>query len=390
MEQLEMDTPQSLFRASQKWLGMADMARFEGKPNEEYLNYTTEAFELQKRAAMMLRDRRDAEPTRSLLFRSASSLAYRLKHWRIAEQLAAEGLAGNSHHVHARELRELLRLIDSHRHLEENKLSLETGSIQVSFDEGSHVTGARIRPVLKYKRLTALEQMIRDVIWVHNSDGRNRPKRMPQDIENRYQLTERDRSNGHCSFELELAVHDQPVLFPERKPVSAQNIIQTVFEGLYWIQNDGFNPWNPFGNTNHFALQFANRARDFLPDGKALTVLTVATKEKPLLTITKPASSVNLVAMKQNWWPGSYEKKSFLTVKGKLVVGNASTSSIIIEKQAHLEMGYELNSKITVEVERDLETVVQDLFNKDVEAEISYKEIGKDHKYKLEDIRKIE
>jgi len=69
-----------------------------------------EAFELERRAATALVDTQ-IEPTRSVLLRSAASLALDCHDTREAERLIAIGLAGNPPAPIADELRDLLETV---------------------------------------------------------------------------------------------------------------------------------------------------------------------------------------------------------------------------------------------------------------------------------------
>lgn len=69
------------------------------------------AFELEKEAAMMLVSDYDIEPTRSVLFKGAASLAYNCRLFREAERMIAFGLSGNPPVQIAQELRDLMVII---------------------------------------------------------------------------------------------------------------------------------------------------------------------------------------------------------------------------------------------------------------------------------------
>lgn len=75
----------------------------------EYLQLTKEAFEKEKEAAWLLFHQTQAEPTRSVLFRSAAQLAFNCGKMREAEQLISAALAGNPPIEILRELRLLYR-----------------------------------------------------------------------------------------------------------------------------------------------------------------------------------------------------------------------------------------------------------------------------------------
>src|SRR3712207_2893391 len=53
-----------------------------------------QACALEAQAAELVPEGKGSEPTRSILYRSAASLAYQCKEYRMAQQLVAKGLAG--------------------------------------------------------------------------------------------------------------------------------------------------------------------------------------------------------------------------------------------------------------------------------------------------------
>ncbi len=90
-----------------------------------------EAFDLERRAAMLVLDA-PAEPTRSVLLRSAASLALGCREFREAERLIAVGLAGNPPAPISDELRDLLETVYFSRHLSLRGLELDPGEFQMS------------------------------------------------------------------------------------------------------------------------------------------------------------------------------------------------------------------------------------------------------------------
>jgi len=78
----------------------------------------TKALGLEKQAALSLLTDFDNEPTRSVLFRSAASLAMNCKKYREAEKLVAQGLAGDPPQKIMNQLRELYQQISAHLYAE--------------------------------------------------------------------------------------------------------------------------------------------------------------------------------------------------------------------------------------------------------------------------------
>lgn len=73
---------------------------------ESVVPHFQKAFDYEKQAAMTLANQFEAEPSRSVLFRSAANLAIKAQLYREAERMAAFGLIGNPPAEIARELRE--------------------------------------------------------------------------------------------------------------------------------------------------------------------------------------------------------------------------------------------------------------------------------------------
>lgn len=90
------------------------------------------AFELERDAAMMLiDDSPQIEPTRSILLRSAASLALDCEEYREAERLISIALTGEPPEHIAEELRDLMEQVHFERHLKLRGISLESDEVQM-------------------------------------------------------------------------------------------------------------------------------------------------------------------------------------------------------------------------------------------------------------------
>jgi hypothetical protein len=90
------------------------------------------AFEKERDAAELAVRELNVEPTRSILFRSAASLAVQAGYVRDAEKLIAIALAGEPPADVAEELRDLLEQVNFRRHLELRGIELDRTEIQLS------------------------------------------------------------------------------------------------------------------------------------------------------------------------------------------------------------------------------------------------------------------
>lgn len=102
-----MNEVTELHEKAMEFYDEAFFARREGKQSLANKKLR-EALELETQAAEMLKDRLEIEPSRSVLYRSAASMAISCAEYRQAEKLIATALAGNPPEEIAEELRDLL------------------------------------------------------------------------------------------------------------------------------------------------------------------------------------------------------------------------------------------------------------------------------------------
>ncbi|WP_133061200.1 hypothetical protein [Paraburkholderia hospita] len=97
----------------------ADAAMYFQSHGDEarFLAETTLALELEERAVGMLSCAESSEPTRTVLLRSAATLALRCKQVRSAERLAAQALLGFGPEALLEEVRDVLKDVYLEQHL---------------------------------------------------------------------------------------------------------------------------------------------------------------------------------------------------------------------------------------------------------------------------------
>ncbi len=125
-----MMTIQELHNYAMELADLADIAKIKGDVEQAILHFK-EALEYERTAAYEARHQRIGEPTESVLFRSAASIAMCCKQWREAEKLIACGLAGDAPEEIAEELRNLLEDVNFGRHLDLKGISLQGNEVQL-------------------------------------------------------------------------------------------------------------------------------------------------------------------------------------------------------------------------------------------------------------------
>jgi hypothetical protein len=91
-----------------------------------------DALSLEKQAAMTFLEETGNEPTRSVIFRSAASLAYLAQEYREAEKLIAIAIAGDTPPLILEQLRDLLESVNFERHLQLRGIVLSPNEFQMS------------------------------------------------------------------------------------------------------------------------------------------------------------------------------------------------------------------------------------------------------------------
>ena len=122
-------------------MGFCDSAVV-ARVNREYKQATASfrgAYQLERKAADLIAQETELEPTRSVLHRSAASLALECGEHREAEKLISRALAGDPPEEIAEELRDLLEQVNFGRHLALKGLTLLQDEFQLSID--GKVTG---------------------------------------------------------------------------------------------------------------------------------------------------------------------------------------------------------------------------------------------------------
>ena len=138
----------------------ADEAFFARRKGQEDLakDYFEKAFLAEKNAADQVADT-DLEPTRSVLHRSAATLALDCGRVREAEILVSVALAGEPPHVIAEELRDLQEKVQFERHLELRGISLGDDQLQISFAGKAVGKGFAPKSAI-FTRVSELEKLV--------------------------------------------------------------------------------------------------------------------------------------------------------------------------------------------------------------------------------------
>lgn len=124
-----MSQIQELHQQAMDLAEAAAVARLRGA-SEQAAQLTRQAFEQENHAAALIASALDAEPTRSVLHRSAASLAIECGELQIAERLIATALSGNPPPEIAEELKDLFIQINLSQYLKRQGIHIDINELQ--------------------------------------------------------------------------------------------------------------------------------------------------------------------------------------------------------------------------------------------------------------------
>ena len=158
MQREAMLQTEQLHNQAMDYADQADAARRRGD-TITMLQFFQKAFEAERMAAELLTAELDMEPTRSIIFRSAASLALDCEEYREAERLICQGLAGNPPEEIAVELRDQYERVNFQRHLDVRGVTLAPTDIQLVL-AGDDVDYGAILGDPFLRRITSTEKLV--------------------------------------------------------------------------------------------------------------------------------------------------------------------------------------------------------------------------------------
>lgn len=229
-----------------------------------------------------------AEPTYSVLHRSAGTLALDCKNYCRAEQLAAKGLAHAEHPEIAQELRDLLDQVNFHRHLELKGVELGDGEIQLSL-YGQEV-GSGTAPL---SDLTRIVGSVEDFIYriVERMTGRpfRERGRLPKDIKDNYRTFASVPRAGSFAVSLKLG---RPT---GQRTLDTSEIVSEFMDLMELANSSDTAEMEARVPDLAYLRKFLELAEDIAPDGERIHQVgftAIRNGNTRSVSITKPAPAV--------------------------------------------------------------------------------------------------
>jgi hypothetical protein len=230
------------------------------------------AFESESLAATAVAAAEAVEPTRSILFRSAASLALQAERLRDAERLVATGLAGNPPDEIADELRDLLEQINFERHLELRGVELEKHEFQLSMSGNAVGFG-----VTDSKEFVSRVEVMQKLVYRTAERKRGQPYRekgLPKDKETRdlevFMSVPRAAS---FAVTLRLGAPEQMTLPGSQLDVFVSGVIDELLNCLKFFDESNVSALHERIPDPPYYRNFMALAKAFAPDGEHVKIV---------------------------------------------------------------------------------------------------------------------
>jgi len=257
----------SLHREAMEFADQAFVARLKGDLGLAQQLFR-KAFELESKAAEQLISQPEAEPSRSVLLRSAATLALDIENYREAERLVCLALAGNPPTEIANELRDLYEQVNFNRHLELRGVTLAPEEFQMSI-AGKGVGFGIVQTDEFVDRVSFVEKLIYRTAERRLQKPYRDSGRLSDELRDRFGLfTSVPRA---ASFAVTFRLGTQTELLPYMNSASA--IVDELFDCLQLFNNQDDSRLKEVIPEEAYYRNFVSLAKQIAPDGKDISLV---------------------------------------------------------------------------------------------------------------------
>jgi len=275
-----MSNVRELHNEAMKLAQLAMVAHHEGNL-EKTTTLAYQAYEYESQAADLIPHHASSEPTRSILYLSAASLAYQCKELHAAQRLVAQGLSGYPPSKTEQDLKNLYEQIEFQLHLQERGEELEDEALQLSL-QGKAVGPGMILYSEFISRIEKTRSLIDRTVQRLMHRNYQRAGRVAQIYKPFTQaLVIPDQHSFAIAFKLiRTEDHRQMPLF-----FDAAQVIDEFLTGIEHISKSNEDKLKERIPEQAYYRHFVSMARDVAPDGEKVSLVGFAsTKQSVTLT----------------------------------------------------------------------------------------------------------
>ena len=260
-----MDDLKSKHREAMRHAERARIARLEGN-EAEMVELTRRALELEREAAYGLLQEFQVEPTRSVLFRSAATLALECGETEEARRLAFQGLAGSPPQEIADELHDIVEEEQFRRHFATRGVELQPDEVQMSLAGPAIAAGIAPSSAIM-SRLEGLQNLVFRTAERQAGIEYRKWGRRQQKIGQGYEMFVSAPRTGSFAFSICIGEPKQLGLPGMGK---SESVMREVFECFDLLASAGEGGLSEHIGDPAYAANFIALARKIAPDGDSV------------------------------------------------------------------------------------------------------------------------
>ena len=233
------------------------------------------AYQNESQAADLVPEGQSSEPTRSILYRSAASLAYQCQKFQIAQRLIAKGLSGYPSPEVEQELKDLYEQVNFESHLRMRGILLEENDLQLSIQGDSVGFGMII-----YNEFLKRVQALRSIFDRTTQRLLKREYQRSGRVAGIYQIFTPTLSvprggSFAITFKLATSPEKQMSLF-----VNASQVIDEVLTGLELVNSGDMDGLSERIPEQAYYLNFISLTKDIAPDGEQVKYIGLTSRNR--------------------------------------------------------------------------------------------------------------
>lgn len=271
-----------------------------------------QAYDCERKAAHLVPEGESSEPTRSILFRSAASLAYQCKELSAAQRLIAKGLSGYPPHQTERELKELYEQVTFELDLQLQSKKVENDKLDIRL-RGKGVGFGAILYDEFIERIQAARRLIDRTVQrlMHRDYQKSGP------IAGKFKafvplLYTPKPGSFAITLKLGRAENKQLPLF-----INASDVIEEIMLGMELISTGKEEDLREHIGQDAYYQQFLSLTRNRVaPDGEQISLIQFISTDKHVV-FTRPRKEIPMVAKAPDQ-DDKEEKPEFVHIKGVL------------------------------------------------------------------------
>jgi hypothetical protein len=237
----------------------------------------SEAYDLESQAARTLSTVEEPEPSRSVLFRSAASLALNAKRFREAEKMVSFGLSGNPPEEIANELRNISEQIGLERHLDLNGIVLSDDELQLTL-AGPEIGFGMARSEELLKRIEVVEKLSYRIAERQSGLPFREKGKIPKSIRELYSPYFSIPRAASFAITIRFGEQSKNMLLFEERPV--QKMVDELVSNLELINNSEDEKLRTIINDEDYYNNFVALTKKLSPDLKNIELVGITISRK--------------------------------------------------------------------------------------------------------------